>query len=143
MRSSLTGWEVKVLDCELADEDLVAWYRNPTGGAEALRIAYKGAQHDQALYPDFVLFHQTDEGIRPSIVDPHGYHLVDAANKLKGLVDYAEQHSDVYNRIDAAAEVNHKLLALDLRSEVVRKAIGEVKDGQVKELFQKHGGSYS
>ena len=38
------------------------------------------------------MFHQTDEGIRPSIIDPHGFHLADAAAKLKGLADYAAEH---------------------------------------------------
>jgi type III restriction enzyme len=141
--SALKGWELQVLDRELADKDLVAWYRNPTGGAASLRVPYKGASHDRAMHPDFVLFHQTEDGIRPSIVDPHGFHLSDAAAKLKGLAGYAAQHSDAFHRIEAVVEVDKKLVALDLRSETVREAVGTVTDGGVKELFGKYGGDYS
>lgn len=141
--NNIKGWEIKVLEKELADGDLVGWYRNPTGGNSSLRVPYKGVQHDQAMYPDFVLFHQTDEGIKPSIVDPHGFHLSDAAAKLRGLAEYAEKHSDVFGRIDAVVEIDKKLLALDMRSGSNREAVMKVKDGVVKELFEKLAGDYS
>ncbi|GAB3136893.1 DEAD/DEAH box helicase [Microbispora hainanensis] len=140
---ALKGWEVKVLERELADADLVGWYRNPTGGNASLRIPYKGTEFDRAMYPDFILFHTTDDGIRPSIVDPHGFHLSDAATKLKGLAAYASDHFGQFHRIEAVAEVEGRLLALDLRSDAVREAIANVKDSGVKELFVRHGGDYS
>ena len=139
----LKGWEVKVMDIELADKDLVAWYRNPTGGAAALRVPFQGTQFSKSMYPDFVLFHQTDDGLRPSIVDPHGYHLADAPAKLKGLADYAALHGDDFDRIDAVVEIDGKLMALDMRSETVRQAVGAVGDGGVKQLFETLAGSYS
>src|SRR5581483_6295926 len=123
-------------------DDLVAWYRNPTGGNSALRIPYKGARFDQSMYPDLVLFHHTDEGIRPSIVDPHGFQFRDAPAKLKGLADYAGQHSEMFNRIDAVVEIDGKLLALDMLSAVVREAVGNLTD-DVQGLFETHGGDYS
>jgi hypothetical protein len=141
--AELKGWELKVLERELADKDLVAWYRNPTGGSASLRIPYFGGDFDRAMYPDFVLFHRTDDGIRPSIVDPHGFHLADAAVKLKGLADYAAQHGAIYDRIDAVVEIDQQLLALNLRSESVREAIDRIGDGNVREVFEKHGGNYS
>lgn len=141
--SGLKGWEVKVLELELADKDLVGWYRNPTGGAASLRIPYRGVQYDLSMYPDFVLFHQNDDGIRPSIVDPHGYHLADAIAKLKGLADYAVKHGDDFNRIDAVVEIDRKLMALDIKSESAREAVAKVGDGEVKALFEKHAGDYS
>ena len=141
--SSLRGWEVKVLERELADHELVGWYRNPTGGNSSVRVPYQGARFDQSMYPDFILFHQTEDGIKPSIVDPHGYHLADAAAKLKGLASYAEVHADVFARIDAVVEIDKKLHALDLKSEAVRTAISKIDNGEVKELFQKLAGAYS
>jgi hypothetical protein len=87
--------QTQVLNKELADRELVAWYRNPTGGNSSLRVPYRGTSFDRSMYPDFVLFHQTDDGIKPSIVDPHGLHLSDAAAKLKGLAEYVAHHSDV------------------------------------------------
>lgn len=137
------GWEEKVLMVELADDDLVGWYRNPTGSTSALRIPYRGARFDQSMYPDFVFFHQTQDGIRPSIVDPHGYHLSDAPAKLKGLAQYAAAHGDAFVRIDAVAEVKNKLLALDLQSDTIREAITTVDDGGVEDLFTNLGGHYN
>jgi type III restriction enzyme len=140
---ALKGWEIKVLEIELADDDLVGWYRNPTGTSSALRVPYRGTRFDQSMYPDFVLFHRTGDGIRPSIVDPHGFHLADATAKLKGLAEYAELHGDAFDRIDAVVEIDKKLLALDLRSKVNREAVMKVSDGGVKELFETHAGSYN
>jgi type III restriction enzyme len=139
----LKGWELKVMNIEFADSDLVGWYRNPTGGPSSLRVPYRGSRFDLSMYPDFILFHRTDDGIRPSIVDPHGYHLADASAKLKGLADYAEKHGDVFGRIDAVAEVDKELLALDMKSEAVREAISRVDDAAVKDLFVELGGKYS
>lgn len=140
---TVRGWELKVLEIEMADKDLVAWYRNPTGGNSSLRVPYRGVQFDKSMYPDFIMLHQTDDGIRPSIIDPHGFHLADAVGKLKGLAAYAVDHGDVFARIDAVAEVDKNLMALDLKSEAVREAIGKLTDSGVKELFEKHGGDYS
>ncbi|MDO3394910.1 DEAD/DEAH box helicase family protein [Nocardioides sp. SOB44] len=139
----IKGWELQVLECELKDTDLVAWYRNPVGGTSALRIAYRGSQFDKSMYPDFVMFHNTDAGIRPSIIDPHGFFLADATVKLKGLAQYAEKHGDAYARIDAVAEVKGKLLALDLKSEAVRAELADVDDNEVEAFFQKHAGDYA
>ncbi|HEV7647430.1 MAG TPA: DEAD/DEAH box helicase family protein [Actinophytocola sp.] len=140
---NLKGWEIKVLEKELADSDLVGWYRNPTGGNSSLRVPYRGTRFDKSMYPDFVLFHKTEDGIRPSIVDPHGFHLADAAAKLKGLAEYAEHHGNAFDRIDAVAEIDKKLLALDLRSKANREAVTKVTDGGVKELFEERAGNYS
>ena len=125
------------------DHDLVGWYRNSTGASASLRVPYRGAQYDQSMYPDFVLFHQADEGIQPSIVDPHGFHLADATAKLKGLAEYAARHGDFFDRIDSVAEVDGNPMALDLRSEVVRQAVTQANDAGVKVLFEKYGGNYS
>lgn len=95
------------------------------------------------MYPDLVLFHRTDAGIRPSIVDPHGYHLADAAAKLKGLASYAAVHSSEFARIEAVIELDGTLLALDLQSATVRDAVAALTDSGVRELFERHAGSYS
>ncbi len=95
------------------------------------------------MYPDFILFHQTDTGIKASIVDPHGFHLADAASKLRGLVQYAVDHGERYDRIHAVVEIDGRLLALDLQSETVRQAVAKISDGGVRELFEGLAGNYS
>jgi len=139
----LRGWEESVLTSELADQDLVAWYRNPTGGPGALRVPYNANGEGKALYPDFIFMHRTDAGVEPSIVDPHGYHLADAAAKLRGLATYAELHGASFARIDAVIQDSEgALLALDLKSESVREAIQAHTGDSVLPLFQGHGGSH-
>ena len=76
---------------------------------------------------DLDLFHSDSEAVRPSIVDSYGFYLAGAAAKLKGLADYALAHGDVCNRIDVVAEVDGKLFALDLKSTVVRAAVGSTR----------------
>ncbi len=140
----LKGWEAAVLRAELADDDLVAWYRNPTGGEGALRLSYAGERREAPMYPDFILFHWTDDGIRPSIVDPHGYHLADAAPKLRGLARYADRHGDDYLRIDAVIkDTDERLLALDLKSAAIRDAIEGAAELDVLGLFLQYGHLYS
>lgn len=141
--ANVKGWEIKVVERELRDQELVAWYRNPTGGSGALRLPYKGIQHDRSMYPDLILFHSDGDTIRPSIVDPHGFHLADAAAKLQGLAGYAAEHGTAFNRIDAVAEVDGNLLALDLKSEAVRAAVGALGDASVKDCYLDQGGQYS
>ena len=141
--SILKGWETQVVQRELADTDLVAWYRNPVGGSATIRIPYESQQTRRPMYPDLVLFHQTDEGLRASLVDPHGYHLADAAAKLRGLAVYAAQHGGSYYRIEAVVETGGQLMALDLKSEAVRQGVATLSDDGVEDFFKTHGGNYN
>lgn len=137
------GWERTVLRAELKDNDLVGWYRNPTGTSGALRIPYRGPEHDRSKYPDFIMFHRTDEGIKPSIVDPHGPFLTGAAEQLRGLAEYAAEYGDRFERIESVAKVGNTMLALDLKSEAVRDVVAKVRDEDVEGVFEKHGGDYT
>ena len=141
--STLKGWEESVLEKELADLDLVAWYRNPTGGPSALRIPYEGEKADRPMYPDFIFIHQTDQGLRASIIDPHGHYLADSPAKLRGLAAYAEIHTDEFARIESVVEGPDKqLLSLDLKSRFIREIVLSNRDAEVLPLFLEHGGAY-
>lgn len=138
------GWEKSVLDLELADIDLVAWYRNPTGTDAALRVPFPGDHRDRAMYPDFVFFHQTDDGIKPSIIDPHGYNYQDAAAKLKGMAAYALEHGDAFARIESVIEApDGRLIALDMKSPTVRAAALANTGENVLATYELHGGYLS
>lgn len=135
------GWEKTLLDLEIGGDDLVAWYRNPTGGDAALRVPFPGDHRDQPMYPDFIFFHQTDDGIRPSIIDPHAYNYQDAAAKLKGMAWYAEHHGDLFARIESVIEdPDGRLVALDLKSQTVRAAIEANTGENVLATYLEHGG---
>lgn len=138
------GWEKAVLDLELADVDLVGWYRNPTGTDAALRVPYPGDHRDQPMYPDFIFFHQTDDGIKPSIIDPHSYNLQDAAAKLKGMSSYAADHGDSFARIESVIQTPEgRLIALDLKSPAVRTAVESNTGENVLATYETHGGYLS
>lgn len=49
--------------------------------------------------------------------------------ELRGLAHYAEEHGHHFLRIDAVAEVNDEMLALDVKSPAVRRAVLEAPTG--------------
>lgn len=140
----LKGWEKALLNLELGDDDLVAWYRNPTGSDAAIRVPFPGDNRDQSMYPDFVFFHQTNVGIKASIIDPHGYNYQDAAGKLKGMAWYAERHGDFFARIESVIQDQAgRLVSLDLKSAAVRAAIESITTENVLNTYVTHGGYLS
>jgi len=126
---SLNQWEAAVLNAEMARDDFLAWYRNPSRASDdALAVAYRDANDAwRRLCPDFVFFHGKGNKVRASIVDPHGHHLGDALVKLRGLADFAASYGDELHRIEAIAEVDGELRVLDLKQAAVRTAIASAK----------------
>jgi hypothetical protein len=140
-----TTWEQHALNVESVREGFVGWYRNPTGGQRSLRIPYETSGGYGALYPDFVVLHRDTEGaVRPSIVDPHGHHIGEAGDKLRGLAAFAERHGDAFARIIAVirdAADNYRML--ELKDPTIRGALDGVngKDA-IEALFAQHGSAY-
>lgn len=117
----------------------IAWYRNPsTGNDHALSIMYqdtaKGGK--RAMHPDFIFFEKEGSAIKPYLIDPHGTHLADAVDKLKGFAEYAEEFGEHFTRIWALAEVNGEKHFLDLKDAVTRGAIKEYTGSTVEPLYQ-------
>ncbi len=139
-------WELAVLDHELADETLAGWYRNPSAGKHALRVAYESGGSWKSLQPDFVFVNEVDGELRPSIVDPHGAHLGDSGPKLKALVQYADEHSDAFERIIAVGtEESGELRGLDLKNPAVRRAVYEspADSDSIKAIYDRLGSKYA
>lgn len=128
--AELNMWERAVVEAEAKRKDFAFWYRNPQQpGQSSLGIAYLDNEQYKILRPDFIFFATAGNGkIVADIVDPHGLHLADALPKLQGLSQYAESHGDAYRRIESVAEVMGRLRVLDLKSDVVRKAVASAKD---------------
>lgn len=116
------GLEREVLAAELGADDLVGWYRNPTGGDRALCIPYRTSSTGiwSRLFPDFVFFHRTRSGVAASIVDPHGLQLKDWTDKLRGYVDYADEHSSAFRAIFPLTVVDNVKLVLPMHDASVR-----------------------
>ena len=139
-----SSWERGVLDAELRRTDLVTWYRNPTGSARAVRVPYELGDIEKPYYPDFVFVHDTPDGLRASIVDPHNYALGDTVPKWRGLARYAAEHAADLHRIDAVIQdPDRNLLRLDLTDPTVREAIMAANTGDaILTAFRDHGGAY-
>ncbi|MFE9625751.1 DEAD/DEAH box helicase [Streptomyces sp. NPDC006527] len=141
---TVNGWEREILDAELADPELVGWYRNPSSGRRALRVPYVDAAKN-AVYPDFIFFHRSSGGeLSVSIVDPHGTHLADGVDKLRALAAYAQQHGEKYARIDAVAKgQDGRLLRLNLvRAEDAAAALAVQQVSEIEDLFERLGTLY-
>jgi type III restriction enzyme len=144
-RARLGTWEQHALNVEAARTSFVAWYRNPTGGQRALRVPYETGNGYGKLYPDFIVLHDAGKGkVRPSIIDPHGHHLADASDKLRGLADYAATHGTAYARIIAVIKNDAGAFRqLDLKDDTVRTALKDVRNqDDIESVFTKHGAAY-
>lgn len=146
------SWERSVIAQETASgSPVVGWYRNPSSaGKNSLRIPFKDSSGVwRSVQPDIILVEDHDGELRPSIVDPHGAHLGDAAPKLKALAKYADEHRDGFERIYAIGierEEDGKkvLVALDLKLPSVRSAVNQspADTDSIKSLFAQHGFVY-
>ncbi|KAB1647456.1 type III restriction endonuclease subunit R [Pseudoclavibacter sp. CFCC 14310] len=116
--------EIEVLDTEMGRSGALAWYRNPIGGRDSMSIAYQDRHGEwRTLRPDFLFFSDSDEGVRASIVDPHGHWLPDATWKLHGMARFAALYGDQFHRIEAISRINGKLRVLDFQLAEVREQV--------------------
>lgn len=123
--------EIEVLDTEMSRSGALAWYRNPTGGRDSMSIAYRDSHGEwRTLRPDFLFFVETDNGVRASIVDPHGHWLPDAAWKLHGMARFAEVYGDRFHRIEAISRVEGMLRVLDFKRADVRAEVLNQSDAR-------------
>lgn len=121
--------ELAVLDRELSHGDLLGWYRNPTGGRDAVGIAYLDRHGSwRTLRPDFVFFADGAEGIEVNLIDPHGAWLPDALSKLRGMARFAETHGTAFHRIESVSRIDGKLLVLDFTLPEVRTQVRDTVD---------------
>ena len=116
--------EIQVLDTEIGHGDMLAWYRNPTGGRDSMSIAYQDRHGDwRTLRPDFLFFVDGEDGVRASIVDPHGSWLPDAVWKLHGMARFAEVCGDRFHRIESISRIDGELRVLDFTIPEVRAKV--------------------
>ncbi|MEW1951049.1 DEAD/DEAH box helicase family protein [Pseudarthrobacter sp902506025] len=138
----LNEWEIHVLDTELKDANCLGWYRNPSSGSGALTVPYKMNGRHRGLTPDFIFFHQTDDGVVPSILDPHAQSLSDSIPKLRGLAKYAKDHGDQYQRIESIIKVNDIFYSLNLKDSSVQAAVASYSEARPEGLYVEHAGKY-
>ncbi|UKA73592.1 DEAD/DEAH box helicase family protein [Arthrobacter sp. FW306-06-A] len=151
--TKLSPWEDKIIRAEIARDDTVAWYRNtPRGGEKSLCIPYETVKDSKktyaGMYPDFIVLRKEETGkgskLWPVIIDPHGHHLPDSSDKLRGLIAYAEKHGAKFKAIYPIAydATDKKSRAIPLHLAEVREAVLADLDAGMNlvELYRKHGG---
>jgi superfamily II DNA or RNA helicase len=138
----LNEWEIHVLDTELQDDNCLAWYRNPSTGSGALTVPYTMGGRHRGLTPDFVFFHQSDDGVVASILDPHAQSLSDSIPKLRGLAKYAKDQGDYYQRIESIIKINDVFYSLNLKDKTVQDAVEAYRDARPEALYLEHAGKY-
>jgi hypothetical protein len=152
--ANLKPWEDQLMRELIAKDDTVAWYRNPPrGGDRSLCVPYEtvkgGRKTFAAMYPDFVLLRKDAETgeIGAVIVDPHGEFLSDSSDKLRGLVEYANDHAGSYRAIYPLVmdKDNNKALTLTLHvAETREKVTAALDEGvDVVTIYRNHGAEWS
>lgn len=128
----LNRWEAKVQAVEMAQVERVGWYRNPSRTSQdSLGIVYDYAGKTEIMRPDFLFFSMDDNGaVVVDIVDPHGDHLADSLQKLRGLADFVEKHGTDFNRVEAVAEVDGSFRVLDMKSKDIRDLVREITNAR-------------
>lgn len=142
--ASFTGWEVDVLEAELAKPSLVGWYRNPTGGIAALAIPYEMSRAPRTMYPDFIFFHAIDGEVVIDIVDPHRPDSADTGPKWTGLAKYAQDNAGTFRRVVAVVRnADEHLTSLDLKNpQVATRLAKATNENDIRSIFGSLGGNY-
>lgn len=117
----LGTWEAKTIEEEMGRDDFVAWLRNPSRKPWSLRVPYKSGGEWSGLFPDLLVFRAKEGGgLAVDILDPHTHSLADAADKARGLAEYADKHFNLFGRIELIRQAGGKLQRVDLRQKEVR-----------------------
>lgn len=138
--ASFNDWEEAVLETHLPIS--VAWYRNPSAGSRALAVPYTIGGEPKTMYPDFVFFRDTADGVVADIIDPHDPSRSDTAPKWNGLAAYAAKHKEELGQVLAVIKaVDGEMWSLDLRdANVVAQLAKAAGEADIRKVFADYGG---
>lgn len=156
-----SSWERRTLEVELGRPGVVAWYRNPPGGTQAIGVPRGRVGEQQMVYPDFVVFRRISDGsVAVDIVDPHRPDLEDTIPKWHALAQWAARVNagefDVeaterraatrhrFGRVWAIIDDDDELLHVDLLNPIIREEFARLaasggRQADVRALFAAHG----
>lgn len=140
--ADFNDWETDGIREEIARLDVIGWFRNPSRKPYSFRIPYENEEGGiSALYPDFIVFRQTEHGIVADIVDPHLTKLTDAAPKAKGLAVFVRDNPEAFSRVVIMRKKDGKMQSLDIKGDKVLEQMLTVKDnahlGTIYDAFSK------
>ena len=135
--TTLNQLERRVIEAEIAADDVSGWLRNVDRQRWAVAIPVGG---ESLMYPDFLVIRRDGEHLVADLLDPHGAGLADSVNKAKALASYAEDHGALFGRMQLIDDDGGTLRRLDLLDRNVRLAINRAVDaGQLRDVFKDHG----
>lgn len=97
-KATLNPWETGVVKEELAN-GAVCWLRNVDRKQWALGIPYKVNGVIATMYPDIIAVRAVAHGYVFDILEPHDESRNDNYPKAVGLAEFADQHMDVFGKI--------------------------------------------
>lgn len=118
-----SAWEVEALRAALDAPDAAGWLRNVPRKEWSFCVPYEVGTEWRAMYPDFLVVRQAENGLRVDILDPHNPGLQDAHYKAKGLAKFAADHGHRFGRIEIVAKIGNELVSLDLKDEPTRERV--------------------
>ncbi len=134
--ADLNSWERAVLEAELDRRDVIAWFRNPPREDWSFCVPYEHAGEAKPVYPDFLFFRSEGASIVVDVLDPHTESLSDAADKARGLAQFAKTHGIDVGRVELFSIKSKKLRRLDLKDEKTRDAVLAINtSAQLAKLF--------
>ena len=145
-----SGWEKRVVEAELGRTGparVIGWYRNPGRAVpSALQVPYRTESGEWATaQPDFIFFQRSTDGrVVASVVDPHGTHISDGTQRLRGFAEFIERNSRAFVSFRSMAmNKKGKLVSLNLCDKEVRAAVLDPSSTELGLFESSHAIEYS
>lgn len=138
--SSLNNWERKVMEAELATQNVIGWLRNEARKPWSFSIPYEYNGAVQPMFPDFLVIRKEDDSLNVDILEPHNSALADSWAKAVGLAKFASKHGHRISRIELIRVEGSHIKRLDLNDNHNRQKVLAVSSNQhLDQLFANIG----
>lgn len=135
----LNSWETRALSRELDKDEVVGWLRNLDRKTWSLCAKRREGTKWVGIYPDFIIFRQTDGGVLADIIDAHLLDDQHAPERAAALAQFAADHAGSFGRIELiiyADKNDPDGKRLDLLDEATRSKVAVVSSHEhLKQLF--------
>ncbi len=131
----LNPWESETVAAMAALPGFVGWWRNPTGGDNALGVRYASTTgEERTLYPDFLGVYRDGDHVRFVVFDPHeNYFDGQSRKKWLGLAEYLRADYNVDDNGDRIIDTAWAIIRPT--QEAALQAI-DLGDDEVVEMLQ-------
>lgn len=140
-RVNINTWEREVISEELG-MGAIAWLRNLDRKFWSLQIPYEKAGVLTPMYPDLIIIRKDAHGYIFDVLEPHDSSRNDNCEKAKGLARFAENHWQLFGRIQLIRKINgpdgaDHYFRLDMSKASTRNKVRMIADNHaLDELFR-------